>query len=176
MAGKSVVGVALIIRMRKTGTRALFAVKIKFSRCFEMMLCFSSTQRGSKANKKSQVKFINDGEGSTTMPRYDVDEKVTTHSWSQCKSGQIKIRNSEDLVKYLEICSGEEPLVEGYLCKDISYPSFFDRFRRRYFVLHDGLLLYYKHKSHYNKDKSNGLVSRYSMVARLMVARPCSSR
>lgn len=118
------------------------------------MLSVSPAQR--VVTKKQQVRF---SMGGSTTATYDniADEKselVTTR-----KSGQIKIGNSEDLVKYLEICSGEEPLAEGHICKDIRYPTIFNRFRRRYFVLYNGLLLYYRHKALYNSDKRKGLVS-----------------
>ena len=73
---------------------------------------------------------------------------------------QVKIRTQEDLTKYLEICSGQAPIMEGHVCKDITKPlSAWDRFRRRYFVLYHGMLLYYSYKSQYEKDRKKSFVS-----------------
>ena len=70
-----------------------------------------------------------------------------------------KIQDRKDVLKYLDICSREEPIIEGHGCKDIERDGIFASYRRRYFVLYDGLLLYYCHKSEFEKDKKNGLVS-----------------
>ena len=71
----------------------------------------------------------------------------------------VKIRSDEELEKYLQICSTQPPLAEGHGCKDVEKFRTFARFRKRYFVLYEGLLLYYDHKSSYDRDKKNGLVS-----------------
>lgn len=97
----------------------------------------------------------------------------TSHTRSQSSGGeleepmgaktdtmQVKIRTQEDLTKYLETCSGQSPIKEGHVCKDITKPmSTLDRFRKRYFVLYHGVLLYYKYKSQYEKDRKKGFVS-----------------
>lgn len=75
----------------------------------------------------------------------------------------VKIRTHTDLAEYLEICSSQTPLMEGHLCKDISKPKIFDKFRRRYFILYRGILLYYNYKSQYEMDKRKGLVSCCTM-------------
>ena len=70
-----------------------------------------------------------------------------------------KISTYDDLTMKLEKCSIQAPLMEGYGCKDVSRARSFEPFRRRYFVLYKDLLIYYHHKSQYEKDKKNGLVS-----------------
>jgi hypothetical protein len=80
------------------------------------------------------------------------------------KQQQVKIRTQGDLSRYLEECSGQAPIMEGHVCKDISKPRVFDRFRRRYFVLYRGVLLYYNYKSQFDKDKRKGFVSYYTMT------------
>ncbi len=72
-----------------------------------------------------------------------------------------KISSYDDLAMKLEKCSIKTPLLEGYGCKDVSRSRTFEPFRRRYFVLYKDLLIYYHHKSHFEKDKKNGLVSYY---------------
>ena len=72
---------------------------------------------------------------------------------------RVNIQSMEDIEKYLETFSLQDPIYEGYGCKDTSKSRSFERFRRRYFILFEGLLLYYEHKSQYNRDKKNGLVS-----------------
>ena len=74
-------------------------------------------------------------------------------------SNPPKITSHDDLIMRLEKCSLQSPLMEGYGCKDVSKARALEPFRRRYFVLYNGLLLYYHHKSHFEKDKKNGLVS-----------------
>ena len=70
----------------------------------------------------------------------------------------------ESIEKYLEVCSTQPPLAEGHGCKDVHKLKTFDKFRRRYFVLYEGLLLYYNHKSCYVRDKKNGLVSMHTNI------------
>ena len=75
---------------------------------------------------------------------------------------QPKIYTDEEaLKKYLQACSTEPPLAESYGCKDIDQCACvtFERYRRRYFVLYRGVLLYYSHKSHFDRDRKNGFVS-----------------
>lgn len=72
---------------------------------------------------------------------------------------QVKIRTQEDLTTYLEKCSGQTPIMEGHVCKDITKSRTLGRFRRRYFILYRGVLLYYNYKSQYEKDKGKCLVS-----------------
>lgn len=72
----------------------------------------------------------------------------------------VKIKDSDDLTKYLQLCSQLQPIAEGYVCKDVrKQRATFEKFRKRYFVLYQGLLVYYNHKSEYTRDKKNGLVN-----------------
>lgn len=86
----------------------------------------------------------------------DTERKTRISEANPCS---VNIRTNEELVEYLEVCSGQTPIMEGHLCKDISKPKIFDKFRRRYFILFRGVLLYYNYKSQYEVDKSRGLVS-----------------
>lgn len=76
------------------------------------------------------------------------------------QEGPVKIDTGDDLMNYLTFCSTQTPIAEGHGCKDIGRPTIqLDRFRRRYFVLFKGLLLYYNYKSQYEIDRKNNLVS-----------------
>lgn len=91
-------------------------------------------------------------------------------SKSRCRCSTVPaeekadIHNKADVAKYLEKYSLQDPIYEGYGCKDINKTRSLERFRRRYFVLYEGVLLYYKHKSNYQRDKRNGLVSLHAVI------------
>lgn len=96
--------------------------------------------------------------GRRSLQVGDHGESISLIAGDQISSLK-NLRTRKDLTQYLQICSGQEPIMEGHACKDISKPKPFDKFRRRYFILYRGVLLYYNYKSQYEVDKSKGLVS-----------------
>lgn len=76
------------------------------------------------------------------------------------KQKKYEVENKADVSLYLkEVCSTREPILEGHGCKDMSKAWSIFGFHRKYFVLYEGILLYYDHKSSYFKDRTKGLVS-----------------
>lgn len=89
----------------------------------------------------------------------------------------VKIRTSEDVTRYLEICSTRTPIMEGHVCKDIHKPTVFDKFRRRYFILYRGVLLYYSSKFQYETDKRKGLKhSKVIILEDVFLTKPATSQ
>lgn len=143
--------VTSLIRMRKIWHRDIDPN--------EMLCCCAPCDQERKPKKvhgSTPIVDIPNGvkieEKSTSV----LEQKKSLHCSTCCTS--VKINTCEDLEKYLAICSTEAPIAEGYVCKDTRRSKSFEKFRRRYFVLHNGVLLYYNHRSEYIRDQKNGLV------------------
>ncbi len=79
---------------------------------------------------------------------------------------KLDLKDGADVTMYLkEVCSVQEPLLEGHGCKDMSKTWLIVVFHRKYFVLYHGVLVYYDHQSGYSHDKKKGLVSEYFLGA-----------
>ena len=114
--------------------------------------------------EKSRPTMLDQGHESHSPKLQHNFELIRTSStehrrYGECQALHLnRIESKEDLTNYLEACCMQEPSYQGYGCKDISTFGFIENFRRRYFVLYCGLLLYYKHKSNFDKDRKHGLV------------------
>ena len=79
---------------------------------------------------------------------------------------KIDLDTDVDVRAYLnQVCTILEPVIEGHGCKDSSKTRSWFGFHRKYFVLYDGILLYYDHKSNYLQDKSKGLVREDKLIS-----------
>lgn len=110
--------------------------------------------------RRSVLLIFGDQEATSAQEKKGISEKAQSIP-SLKPPPSRKIRSREDLEKYLQLCSTQPPLAEGHGCKDVtSRHRSLDKYKKRYFVLYSGILLYYDHKSSYNKDRRNGLVRR----------------
>ena len=131
------------------------------------MLCIPirrNSKNSSSRNRASSIALASTREKSS-LKRSDHEEvdaapEKNADSLNSSQKGHVKIDTGDDLIDYLKFCSTQTPIAEGHGCKDIGRPTIpLDRFRRRYFVLFKGLLLYYNYKSQYEIDRKNDLVS-----------------
>lgn len=124
------------------------------------MLCIPIRRKySSSRNRASSI--ASRGKGGLKRRREEVNAAPEQNAdLFSSQEGSVTIDTGDDLTNYLKFCSTQTPIAEGHGCKDIGRPTIpLDRFRRRYFVLFKGLLLYYNYKSQYEIDRKNDLVS-----------------
>lgn len=126
---------------------------------FKEMSRHRSQQKGGSSGKDGAVLLGVELRTNATSPGDEEEKEEEEGKKGEGVGDGVRIRTSEDLAEYLAMCSNQSPIMEGYACKDVSKPTIFGRFRRRYFILYRGVLLYYNHRSQYEADKRKSFVS-----------------